>query len=104
MDGKVYPVPFEKQRPVPSKVWKKKYACKKNKGDHTFEIESITPRHLWWQRDDGVWVKNNGMWFSDTPYWVNWQCTACLKKEVEWKVPEKKFDRFRYTIWEGDKS
>lgn len=75
---------------IPSKKWKEKYECKKNKGSHIPEIVSICS-HGWTQRKDGEWYT----------YWgapsikVTWECTACKKRLYEYRCPEKKFDKYR---------
>ncbi len=95
MDGKT-PPPMDASLPkVPSRSWRKKYACKANKGDHTPEILKIQ----WggWHLDqDGTWRQPS--WHSY--FSVTWQCTACHKRMLEWRPPEKKFDKYRKTIWE----
>lgn len=93
MDGKEPPPVFDAVPKVPSRAWKKKYKCKKNKGEHTLEIKKI--RIHWFDRlDDGSWVKNH--WQS---YYVTWECTGCKKLVLEWTVPDKRFDKYRHTIW-----
>lgn len=101
MDGKTPPVPFEPVFKVPSKVWKKKYKCKKNKGDHTFEIAVI--RFAGWQQEkDGTW-KHPTEWSirgfikkqRELPYWVEWHCNACKKHAYELGNLDRKFDIFR---------
>jgi len=94
MDGKEAPSFFERFRKVPSKNWKKKYKCKKNKGDHTPVIKSVRSIGFH-QYQDGTWSKNN--WGFHV--WVTWECTACKKRLEEFRPPEKKFDKYRYTIW-----
>ncbi len=99
MDGKEAPKPFDPVRPVPSKLWKKKYKCKKNKGDHTPVIDHITNKH-WWNFKDG-WVISSWRW-GTTPYYVEWHCTGCGKHMTEYNAPDKKFDKYRHTIYEKE--
>lgn len=102
MDGKEPPTPLDDRHPkVPSKVWKKKYKCKKNKGDHTFVVAHIKYAN-WYQEKDGTWIKpprNTWAWFvgpdSELPYWVEWHCSACGKHDYEYRKLNKKFDKFR---------
>ncbi len=104
MDGKEAPAPTDGFVPVkmPSRWWKKKYKCKKNKGDHTLEIWKIVSR-TWWRYVREIGWKQNGSFWGTTPYWVEWKCTACGKQEVEFTIPDKKFDRYRHTIYENQK-
>lgn len=104
MDGHEPPPVFEHKVHYPSKVWCKKYECKRNKGDHTFVVMLI--KHaVWGQEKDGTWVKPRVWWQTgrgtkerELPYWVEWRCNACGKQEHEYYKREKKFDRFRDTI------
>lgn len=103
MDGKTPPpVGLGEQVPkMPSKLWRKKYECKKNKGNHTFVIKLIKYA-AWEQEKDGTWVKPKVWWQRERgvierelPYWVQWHCSACGKQDYEYYKREKKFDRFR---------
>lgn len=103
-DGKEPPASLDGYIPlqkIPSKWWKSKYKCKKNKGDHTPVIEKIMycGRH-WRQEKDGTWIKERSWWGNpDQTYgWVLWVCTACHKHMTEHSVPDKKFDKYRDTI------
>lgn len=100
MDGKEAPAVFESVKKIPSKLWKKKYKCKKNKDDHTFEIFKINIFSHWRFTPIG-WVRDIYRWGSPLGYWVEWSCTACNKRATEWRIPEKKFDRYRHTIWDS---
>lgn len=102
-DGKFPPPIAEPVLKVPSKVWKSKYKCKKNKGDHTPVIDKIMYCGRGWkQQKDGMWVREYD-WLGrkkEQPYgWVQWVCTGCKKHMTEWSVPEKKFDKYRDSIW-----
>lgn len=101
-DGKEPPPVIESAYKVPSKTWKKHYKCKKNKGEHTPVIDLIKYCGRGWKvQPDGTWVHEDNylgylMGQRDMPYgWVEWRCTACNKKMLEWQVPEKKFDKYR---------
>lgn len=104
-DGHEPPPIAEGAVKVPSKFWKKKYACKKNKGDHTYEVDLIKYTD-WHQAKDGTWEHprewSSPYMFKNTnyelPYWVQWRCTGCTKKDYEWHKLDKKFDKFRHTI------
>ena len=105
-DGKFPPSVDDgyKVHKIPSKTWKKKYECKRNKGDHTFVI-SLIKYADWKQEKDGTWVKPQVWWQTgrgvrerELPYWVQWNCSACNKQEHEYYKREKKFDKFRETI------
>lgn len=97
-DGKLPPSPFGGYTPfkVASKLWKKKYECKKNKGDHTWAVHVLK----WgeWKQKDGYWIEPHD-YFSDTkhqlPYWVSWRCAGCNKHDYEWRTLNKKFDPHR---------
>ncbi len=93
-DGKTPPPLIERGFKVPSRLWKKKYKCKKNKGDHTPVIDRLVNKH-WWNLRDGFW-RIGGFRWGTVPYWVEWRCTACRKLLVEYNAPEKKFDRYRH--------
>ncbi len=100
MDGKVPPPMYELVQKTPSKLWRLKYECKKNKGDHTFEVEIIKAGYGWRQLEDGTWERLVHGWRAGRDYgWVDWRCTGCGKKALEWTPPEKKFDKYRHTIW-----
>lgn len=107
-DKHVAPPVIESARPLPSKAWKKKYKCKKNKGDHSWYIESIHCRMEYTGK--GIW----GTFFSTRPTpdateaWarctVEWRCSACNKHDTEWlterpggrwDIHDKKKDPFR---------
>ncbi len=101
-DGKMPPTPNDGYTPlkVPSKWWKKKYPCKKNKGEHTPVITVIKYCGRGWeQKPDGTWVHDDrNSWWKDpnqTYGWVQWQCTGCTKHFTEHRVPDKKFDKWR---------
>jgi len=49
--------------------WRKRYKCKRNKGDHTYEIEYASMLPDWW------WDNKNIMVYKE--------CTACDKQDVE---------------------
>lgn len=100
MDGKTPPPIIDPVYKVPSKVWKTKYKCKKNKGDHTPAIALIKYCGRGWkQQKDGTWIQDpNDYFFSKhtLPYaWVQWECTGCKKRMTEHNVPDKKFDKHR---------
>jgi hypothetical protein len=105
--------PEEKEVKHPSRTWRKKYPCKKNKGDHTFCIESVrgfmeyrrqtkygTAYGFSKYHQPGVPPEDTGMYIV-----VNWYCTACNKKEVErygkWFNDRltKKLDKYRHTMY-----
>ena len=99
-DGKTPPPITDPIYKTPSKVWKKKYKCKKNKGDHTPVIALIKYcGRGWTQQKDGIWIPNTDQYFFSKhtlPYcWVQWECTGCKKLMIEWGVPDKKFDKYR---------
>ena len=97
MDGKEPPPTFDLVLKTPSKVWRRKYECKKNKGDHTFEIALIKYAQ-WSQEKDGTWNKPQRGWIDadcQMPYWVEWHCSGCGKHDYEFRKLSKKFDRFR---------
>lgn len=102
-DGKVPPPIEEVERTGPSRKWRKLYKCKKNKGDHTFTIFQLNPRG-WRINAQGYWEENNSYLFrrvkDRVPYWVEWHCTGCNKRELEWRTPDKKFDKYRHHIYE----
>lgn len=52
--------------------WRKRYKCKRNKGDHTFEIVYASMLPNWW--------------FDNKKIIVDKQCTACGKQAVEFVV------------------
>lgn len=79
------PFPVDDSLPkIPSKKWKEKYECKKNKGDHTAVIKTITSMH-------NIFLGK---------IWVIWECTACKKQLWEHSPPQKKFDKYRHSIYE----
>lgn len=95
-DGKEPPAVVDAVKMPPSRYWRRKWKCKKNKGNHTFEIEMIHGGRNWRIGKDGRWENWNYGWsFMRLPYWVEWRCSACSKKETEWNAPEKKFDKDR---------
>lgn len=97
-DGHEPPPIAEGAVKVPSRFWKTKYDCKRNKGDHTFEIDRIWGSS-WHQEKDGTWRQPNWRYSWDYGYFVDWRCTACKKKKYE-RLPlgQKSFDKFRHTI------
>lgn len=96
-DGHIAPPMFIQENKFPSTTWRKKYKCKKNKGEHVFVIDFIQP-HPWRQEQDGTWV-NNALFSSQKyPYSVHWKCAKCSKLEMEWTIPDKKFDKHREQI------
>lgn len=104
-DGKTPPQPMDGYKPfkVASKLWKKKYKCKKTKGDHIWQVEKI--KHSGWDKQkDGTWCEpNSWMWNGadrQLPYWVIWHCAACNKKDYEIGRYKKKFEPFRHTTWQ----
>lgn len=97
-DGKSPPPVVEVAPTAPSKLWKKKYKCKKNKGDHTLQVRDIYYSG-WHQEKNGTWINPASHRWGFHSYWVTWECTACKKRVLEWHPPQKKFDRFRHTIW-----
>lgn len=104
-DGKEAPAPLDGYTPtkIASKSWKTKYKCKKNKGEHTPVIEKIMYCGRGWrQLKDGTWEHQKSWWGSpeQTYGWVLWICTGCKKHLHEHRPPDKKFDKFRDTIYQ----
>lgn len=106
-DGKEPPPVVDVGQKIPSKVWKRKYPCKKNKGDHSYAVALIKWAD-WSQKKDGTWEHARGIFFdmmnAELPYWVEWHCTACGKHAYEYRKLDKKFDKHRHTINEKEPS
>lgn len=83
MDGHAPPLESDEWRKLPSKIWKKHYECKKTKGTHSWEFQSVD-----FYRWSGSWV-------------AKWRCGACGKNEHEYRSTKRKFDAFRNTIYAG---
>ena len=92
-----FPRKFDKHEPpeihdqhknMPSKKWRKKYECKKNKGKHSWRIKSINNRIVY----AGVNYTSNKPSPTDTHNYVQsdvrWYCAACNKQEREFLSPE----------------
>lgn len=85
MDGKNPPPIHSNENKMPSKAWKKKYKCKKLKGDHDYRVKILKMLRA------GGWLWKN----NSCGYYVVWECKGCTKLEYEFSVPNKKFDKYR---------
>ena len=101
------PEVIPQSKKIPSKTWKKKYKCKKNKGDHTFKVRSIW-NSIRYVGPSPYWLR--GIMHAKEPFagsteelrsWVDWECTACKKQEHEhfstsgYRTGHKKFESSR---------
>lgn len=91
--------------------WRKRYKCKKNKGEHKFEIKTVRA-YRWFQGErDGYKYSSVHPSNTDThttcPVMVKWHCVSCNKHELEWfghdlftdEKGHKKFDPYRKTMY-----
>lgn len=70
--------PEPRENSSPSRVWRKKYECKVNKGEHTF-VPGTHHRFL-----DGEWVTYP--WMQKPTRMHRWvHCSACGKQNIEYK-------------------
>ena len=95
------PPVIEEEKPLPSKAWKKKWKCKKNKGDHDWGILSVTNWFSYtietgYGTGYGSWkpsqlnrhnIPVHEMSISSR---VEWRCKACNKYQTEWLASEKR--------------
>lgn len=102
----------EATKPLPSKAWKKKYKCKKNKGDHDWAILSLTN---WFEytiktehgKGYGSWKPGQENRHNIPVHQmavmskVEWRCRACNKHEMEWLSSDPSqslFGSWRYKV------
>ncbi len=99
-DGKVIPIAFEEPKKLPSRKWRRKYKCKKNKGDHTF----VPVRQWSWIEWEGKMVGalysygicSSRRWFdgANTKILrsrVSFECSGCTKHHSEWNREPMEF-------------
>lgn len=77
----------------PSRVWRKKWKCKKNKGEHTWVLgtggmgvfaHSVS---MGLRKDDGRW--QTWRYFFDGKMWRHRHCSACGKQGVQYADHDK---------------
>jgi len=93
----------------PSKVWKKKYECKRGKGKHDWYPHGKIFSYYTCKIADGRYLSSNLKQLIESKkcvgkievtYWVEWRCKACGKLAIEtYPIAEKKFDHSRENLY-----
>lgn len=93
----------------PSKVWKKKYECKRGKGKHDWYPHGIIHYYCSCKVVDGRCYSSNFKCLTENKecigkisvsYSVEWKCKACGKLEREfYPTPSRKFDHSRGNLY-----
>lgn len=116
-DGKIPPPVFSGEKKIPSRKWKKKFECKKNKGDHTFIPVTIhngftyTAKTPMGKCYSGHPIEPREGWIltgKNVHSYIRWECTGCKKLYTERiggvfgekeLIPEKKMDKYRANVF-----
>ena len=108
------PSPIRPDRMPPSKLWRTKYECKKNKGDHIYNIVTFRNSLRFNFKSDFGFCSSSKPPEDNIPFTqdllslVTWECMVCNKRHTEHigcyfgskpAKPDKKMDKHRVNIY-----